>query len=364
MGFRVIIGSWVFLQFLCSSLYASEADSTKNPLTISGNLHYGFIISHSSNVKEQSKTNPWGLELEIAWQQMGDKSWQKCFCYPRIGASLTYFNFANSDVLGRAYAASLFVEPHFNIQRKVNVSFKGGTGLVYLDQPYDPETNPENLFYSTHFSFILFANLQFNYRIIPSLQLHIAGNYNHISNGSTKQPNKGINFPTLSLGLTRYFSKGLVSKRSKIPLSELHPNRNLWRLALFSTGKEVANEQKKYWVLGISGYFTRVVGRMSGLSMGTEIVLDGAAKEQLERSGSSDSHFTWSLIGGHEFLLGRFVFSQQLGAYLVKEYDTLDPLYQRYGLTYHFTKSLFLGANLKVHRHVADFLDFRLGVTL
>ena len=364
MDFREIIASWVFLLLLSGSLYANEADTTKNPLTISGNFHYGFIIPHSSKVEEQSKTNPWGLELEIAWQQMGDKSWQKCFCYPRIGASLAYFNFANSDVLGRAYAASLFVEPHFNIQKKVNLSFKGGTGLVYMDQPYDPETNPNNLFYSTHFSFILFANLQFNYRIIPSLQLHLAGNYNHISNGSAKQPNKGINFPTLSMGLTRYFSQGIVSKRGKIPLSELHPNRNLWRLALFSTGKEVANEQTKYWVVGLSGYFTRVVGRLSGLSIGMELVRDGAIKEKQERSGSNDSYFSWSLIGGHEFLLGKFIFSQQLGVYLFKGFDTSDPVYQRYGLTYHFTKKLFLGANLKVHRHVADFLDFRLGVTL
>ena len=104
MDFRKIINSWVFVLFLGSGLFANETDTTKNPLTISGNFHYGFIIPHSSKVQEQSNTNPWGFELEIAWQQLGDKSWQKCFCYPRIGTSVTYFNFANSDVLGRCLA--------------------------------------------------------------------------------------------------------------------------------------------------------------------------------------------------------------------------------------------------------------------
>jgi hypothetical protein len=59
---------------------------------------------------------------------------------------------------------------------------------------------------------------------------------------------------------------------------------------------------------------------------------------------------------------GRVSFSQQLGIYYFNEYRINDDVYQRFGLTYHFNRHFFAGFNLKVHRHVADFFDLRLGL--
>ena len=68
-----------------------------------------------------------------------------------------------------------------------------------------------------------------------------------------------------------------------------------------------------------------------------------------------------SVAIGNEFLLGRFLFSQQIGVYFYKPYKKGDDIYQRYGLVFRATKWLSLGINLKAHRHVADFIDFRVG---
>jgi hypothetical protein len=62
---------------------------------------------------------------------------------------------------------------------------------------------------------------------------------------------------------------------------------------------------------------------------------------------------------GHEFLLGRVVFSQQFGVYFFDQFKLNDPVYQRYGLGIHVTKRLFTGFSLKSHRHVADLLELR-----
>ena len=69
-----------------------------------------------------------------------------------------------------------------------------------------------------------------------------------------------------------------------------------------------------------------------------------------------------SLALGHEFLLGRFLFSQQFGIYLYKPYRVGDDVYQRYGLVYRATDRFQVGINLKAHKHVADFLDIMLGM--
>jgi hypothetical protein len=36
--------------------------------------------------------------------------------------------------------------------------------------------------------------------------------------------------------------------------------------------------------------------------------------------------------------------------------------YQRYGLHLKFTKSFYVGINIKAHGHVADLMDARLGI--
>ena len=64
---------------------------------------------------------------------------------------------------------------------------------------------------------------------------------------------------------------------------------------------------------------------------------------------------------GNEFLFGRFNFYQQLGIYLYAPYERVDAVYQRYGLSYRVIDNLIFGINIKAHRHIADFMDFRLG---
>jgi hypothetical protein len=70
-----------------------------------------------------------------------------------------------------------------------------------------------------------------------------------------------------------------------------------------------------------------------------------------------------SVALGNEFLLGKFLFSQQLGIYVYKPYKAGADLYQRYGLVYRITRWLSFGINLKAHGRKANFLDFRLGLS-
>ncbi|MFO7658430.1 MAG: hypothetical protein R6W78_15340, partial [Bacteroidales bacterium] len=70
-----------------------------------------------------------------------------------------------------------------------------------------------------------------------------------------------------------------------------------------------------------------------------------------------------ALLAGHELILGRFNFYQQLGVYIYSPFIRKDPVYQRYGLNFNITKNNFVGISIKAHRQVADFLDFRTGIS-
>jgi hypothetical protein len=65
------------------------------------------------------------------------------------------------------------------------------------------------------------------------------------------------------------------------------------------------------------------------------------------------------LLAGHNFLLGKVFFSQQIGLYLYNRTPYYDRIYHRWTLRYLMNDKLLIGLGFKAHRHVADFFDLR-----
>ena len=99
---------------------------------------------------------------------------------------------------------------------------------------------------------------------------------------------------------------------------------------------------------------------MSALSAGVDWVWDGSVSELIKQQELENKNPNrLALTFGHELLIGKVNFYQQLGVYLYSPYKAIDPVYQRYGIEYFIKPKLSFGLNLKAHRHVADFIDFR-----
>lgn len=328
--------------------------------------HYGFIIPHTSTLKDITWSKPWGLEAEFAWLLMGENSWKYCFCYPRTGFSFFFVNFGNPEILGNSYALYTFIEPLIGAARKVYGSIRFGLGPVYLDNVYDSVDNPYNRLYSSPLSFVVLLNAGINYRPSDNLTLRISGYFNHISNGGIKMPNSGINYPTLSLGLDYRIRPVPFQYYIKDKSEPLIPYKGRFDVVIFGTGKTDIKGDERYPVAGILTSYIHVLGRVSGLMTGLEFTADYADKHEIERiastsgAGEVDHKYIAALLG-HDLLLGRFNFQIQLGAYLYSPFKRMDPVYERYALSYYFFKPFYLGVSLKAHRYVADFLDIRLG---
>ncbi len=327
--------------------------------------HYGFIIPHSSTIRDVSRSSPWGLELDAALLLTGDRAWDYCFCYPRMGLSLSYFNYANPRVLGNGYTLAYYVEPFMSYRRRLNFSFRAGGGLAYLDTPYHPVNNPTNLFYSAPLSFLLQVNLGLNYRLSPHLNLRAAGYYSHISNGGMREPNKGINFPTASLGLDYTFRPPVLTERSRTHTGQMGTDtrKNYFEAAAGFTAKPAnPGERQRHPIVGLLGTYHRTVSRRSVLHGGAAWESDWTLKERAERNNETTGFHRASLLVGHDLLIGRFEFSQAVGAYVYSPFRARDPVYQRYALKFRLNRRLFTAVTLKAHRQVADYLDGRIGV--
>lgn len=357
-----VLRSAVTFILLCSSWINAPGIENTSHLYFGLRTHYGLIIPHSEKIRDISGSNPRGLELDFGWHLTGDKTWQHCFCYPRAGVMFSMFNFGNPEILGNSYILTPYFEPFMSAHRDVSLSFKTGIGLAYLDNIHDPVTNPENLFYCTRLSFLVFLNLAVNYRLKENISLKISGYYNHISNGGNRQPNYGINFPTASIGFDYFFSAPHFPFRSPEDYRPEEKSASAVRLSVFFTAKEMGEDKEKlYPVIGLSPKYSYLIGRLSAVTAGFEFVSDNLLRKRIKQeSPAGTDHKRFSMSAGHELLIGRFNFYQELGVYLYSPYKAKEPVYQRYGLEYFIRRNLSAGANIKAHRHDADFLDWRI----
>jgi hypothetical protein len=237
-----------------------------------------------------------------------------------------------------------------------------GLGGTYLTKPFDAITNPLNEAYSTNISMVIMAGAGINYRLDDYWNLRLLAKYNHTSNGGTSTPNRGINFPSISLGVSKSLSPTYYPNFIKVDDRKPPEHKERISLTHFSgwSNAEIGDKDK-FYVTGFALKYSRWIGKRSALNAGTEIILDYSRRELIESEGDNNSFIQAGALIGHEFWLGKVTFAQQLGFYYYNDYRFNDNIYQRYTLTYNFSKKFFAGFGLKAHRNVADFFDLRIG---
>ena len=359
----------LFLCFLLSFCFdfawPQSQEKRKSTYVVGLNGQYGFILPHSSELKEISKSHPWGLSMDISRLFDSDKSWSNCNCYSKIGFSFNYYNYANPDQLGNSYNLILFAEPYLGFRKRVHSTLRAGMGITYLDQVYDEITNPENLFYSSPISFILTVQLKLNYRIDPVYNIYLSGNYNHISNAAVSQPNKGMNFPTLGIGLEYTINPVALEKKQ---LASYLDKRQLLKYARIfwniRTVPETIEYPEKYDIMiGLEAGIMKRLSRINGLLTGVEYSYDGLFNEEIKRNNLDYTPHLVSLHLGHFFIFGKFTFTQQFAWYAYKSYPFNNhDFFQRYGIFWQFGKLINCGFSLKSHGHVAEYMDVRMGI--
>lgn len=352
------------VQLLCgfSELAAQELAGGKYTI-LGAKAHYGFIIPHTEELREVSGTNPVGFQLDWSRLSTTQNAWKHCNCYAKVGASFTYFNYQQPDVLGSSFNLIAYAEPLLLSRPHFSLSLRGGLGITYLDQVYDATENPQNIFYSSPISFLLLANLMFNYHLSDQWDLSLAANYNHISNGGIRSPNKGMNFPTFSLGAEYKLNPITLVEREKVSFERwtIHPYGRV-----FATRRGVNvdgfADRENVLLFGLAGGIQTQIAKLHAISSGLEIFRDNALREEAQHKGIEVAPYVLGWAVGHHFLFGKFDFNQQLVYYLHKPFPFTDKhFYQRYELAYQFMPDWLLGVSLLAHGDTAQNIDVRVG---
>ena len=352
------------LFFCCLPGYTQTAGTDTFPALrgLVAGVQYGSIFAHSEAVQNTAGSHPRGAELQLMKQQVNRKAFNLCRCYPRQSILVSAYSLDN-EVLGWSAMAAYLLEPSYRISQKFFFSMRGSVGVAYASDPYDINNNPTNQSYSTTINAYLLYGLGFQWQFSRRTALQLTGNFQHISNGGLKQPNKGVNWPTVGLHLLRYNRPPELYRGSR-------QKDTAWRslglrkdIVVFGIGKRWINENGGSTRLPVAGVMAQIgkqVGGINHLNAGAEWSYDGTIDKRLKADSLEGSAHKLALSGGHEFLLSRFIFSQQLGVYIFRDNPYNDTWFHRWGLLYRAGHHYWLGFNLKAHRHVADYIDLRL----
>lgn len=316
--------------------------------------NYGFIIAHTQQVRPISQTFPYGFALHYQYLNSSQDTWKNCNCFYYTGLQLSHHDFANREVLGSATSLSATFEPILWQNERWSFNILSGIGLSYLNRVFDPTDNPENIFFSAPVSFLIFATPKLEYHFAENWNANISLHYNHISNGGQSQPNKGMNYPMLGIGLSHFLQKAVLPDYPK----ETRYQAWSWILETGLTHREAQWRSGRLPTISVLVDRIKPLSSFNALGFGIELTKDFSLDvEQSRWEALMPAPFV-----SHHFIFGRLDFSQRFAVYTQKPLGYIDErFYQRYTLHYRLFSNFSIGGSMKVHGHVAENIDFRLG---
>jgi len=336
------------------------ADTLGHIWYVGAKFHGGFIIPHSKEIIDVSGTRPVGIQVDVGRVNRSVKAWNKCNCYSQVGLSFVYFNYQNPQVLGSSYNLVAYMEPLLTYRPRLNARFRAGAGLTYITDVYNADSNPTNLFFSSTLSGFLMVGFSAHYKVSNHTNASVGIHYNHISNGGLQQPNKGMNFPTLNLGVEYMLNPETIRPQTfkAVVDKQVHPLVGAFG-NLRTVQSSDAGPTVNLWQLGIYGGILRKFTTTNAWLVTAEVSHDASIEEKGRREGEEVSPWLVSILAGHQFCFGRFGFSQQIGHYTYRDYAFRTNFFQRYVISYLVAKRVSFGVSLKAHRAEAEQMDVR-----
>jgi hypothetical protein len=352
----------LLLIFFCSVIEGiAQTDSSKIVYSLSGKVGYNSIwASHES--QQFTKDHPWSVQIDWGILKNSQRAWNYCNCYSENGVSLSYIDFGNPEKLGKAITIAVFAQPYLLLKKRFQISLRGSAGLAFLSKVYDSITNKEAIFFSTKTSFILGLGVNFSWRLDKNWKVVTSAQFNHISNGGIKDPNEGLNFPGVTIGINYALNPKPLERRSK----EEFKNKTT-SLVVHGFGNVRTAWPEGYWpeetrlVIGTNIGVIKRLGRIDGIGVGGEYYYDGINEVYSQRYDELIQTTVASVSIQNYLFFGKLLFGQQFAWYVTPNTGFHKKTYQRYILEYEVKRNWYAGVTLKAHGDRSDYIAVSTG---
>ncbi|MCS6821095.1 MAG: acyloxyacyl hydrolase [Microscillaceae bacterium] len=327
------------------------------------------MIVRTERAAHLSESHPLGLCFSWYRIPTGERGWESAYRFPRIGVSAFWVDY-RTRLFGHGFA--LLPNMKFELLRYKHstLHFKIGTGVGYITNPFDLQTNFRQTQVSSRLNASMFFGLSFQQKINPQWQIRSGVDLVHFSNAAFSLPNAGNNMFNANFGLIYTpFASQIVLKDS------LRPFQKEWRLCVGILNgwiEQEENENRKHYTFTANALLTWQCTRKSQWQIGIEFNVNNGIKAYLNRTMIDENRsplpqpdfrrVAW--IVGHELLAGKIALVKQIGIYLYKPYEGDSPnmpIYQRLGIKYYFNHRITGQFSMKTHLGSAETLEFGVG---
>ena len=315
------------------------------------------------------------INVKIGWQSSNTESWAGYYKYPTYGIGLYSGFLGNAEVFGNPSAVYSFIDfPIGNPNRRNKFSIEPSLGITYNLQEYNAEENPINDAFGARAAVYFGLDFGFEYRFTRELDLTYGFDFVHFSNGSSYQPNLGLNLFGINLGV-KYnynaaqrlvdndpYTKNLLQARFKSPekTKMTRINENSISIMLAAGGKQTSQDggtDRQFGVFsGVLDYEHRF-NEIHGINGGLDFFYDNTFQE-FEKAADRTAI---GIHAGYDFNFWKMVIKAQVGTYITDDLGK-GAYFMRPAIRYNINKTLFAQFGLKtLDGGAADYLEFAFG---
>ncbi|MBN4062148.1 MAG: hypothetical protein COA57_13400 [Flavobacteriales bacterium] len=360
---------WWLTYGLFSLLFLSAAtqeNKTQSSIALEPRVHYGFIIPHRAGMTHLIKGHVRAFELNYDVQTLGNKKWQQLYNYPTWGVSFYHGDLANPEQLGSATGLYPYLKFPFVNTKKFKFNYRIGWGLGYVSKTFHRTENYKNTIIGSNINAIIGMLWETQFRFSKQLNGSLGIGLTHFSNGAYKQPNLGINLPSVNLGVN--YAIGDKAQYIKDTTSVEKKNFDVYLIGAGGVKEISIGKNKKYPTLVASIHLLKYLSQKGGFMAGLDVFYDSSLDEKLAHySVFIDNQFQIIQSGfnlDYVVTVGKVHILFGMGAYLLSKYKGDGLYYHRIGSRIAINDKWLVNATLKTHWFKADYMEIGLGYKL
>jgi hypothetical protein len=322
------------------------------------------------------------MTVEIGRQTDGTRDWHRVYNYPSYGVGFYAGRFDHKEELGHPYAAYGFFSWPFPVSNRVQVTSDFGLGVSWNWNEFDPRANPTNTALGSDVAYHVDWGLYLRYVTTARANVYAGLNFNHWSNGATKQPNLGLASIGPKVAVRYNFAPQVTPPRARPEdLPRFDPS---WEFLIGGAGSpkettaatnaniDVVDRRRDGGAFNVTTGIQRHFYRFGKAAAGADVAYDSSmgarvdivGGQRVESRAPIEGRFSLGVYGGYEHVFARFSILVHYGDTVWRGYEDPDVsrFYQRYGTRFYLSDrfwTTFAVRTVKLRK--ANFMEVGLG---
>jgi len=362
------------LALLCICHDLNGQTEKKSSSFIEANFHFGENYYPGGDLEDELVNGYKGLDFRFGKQMYDPGNWSAVFNHVNYGVGYWVSDIGDTDIFSNPMAVFGFINFPIYRAKNIEVLFGPALGLGFNMKPFDPITNPQNDLTGGRFAAYFNPSVSMAFKVSPSLDIKVGGNFIHMSNGGLRQPNTGIDMYGLNVGVRYHLNR--VAAFGDVDYTKIYPakgKKNNIRSSSINLFQAIGGDQnpqdlgdfQTYLVSTTTLEYQYRFNELHGFSAGINLFYDESAPLSIAYPDHETKLFP-GIHAGYDFHFWRLAIRQQFG-YMITEagQDIKAGFFMRLGLSADITETLYFQAAVKsVHGFKADWADFGFGVRL